>query len=606
MKLSDYVLSVVADQGARHIFLLPGGGCMHLVDSAGTESRLSVVACLHEQVAAVAADAYAQFSRNLGVALVTTGPGSTNALTGAAGSWIESVPLLILSGQVKTPDIKPSPGMRMLGFQEVDTAELARPVTKYAVTVKDPQTIRYHLEKALFLARSGRPGPVWIDIPLDVQAASIDPEKLDGFSPDQAVVDSSTSNDLHRNVAEALRLLSEAKRPVIIAGCGIKLARAEDVFRRVVKRLRIPVLTTWKGCDLLADEDPQYFGRPGVLAQRGANFIQQNSDFLLAIGARLDFGQIGYASEAFARGARKVIVDIDPLELQKFRFPVDVPIAADAGEFLRELEQQAASLALPACDAWKGRCAEWKSGYPVVSDENLAQKNYVNTYVLVENLSRLMAANDLLVPGSSGACSDVCLQTFKVKEGQRVLNSPGIGSMGFGLPQTIGACLASGGRRTICVNGDGGFQLNIQDLETVRRLNLPIKYFILNNQGYASMRATHRNYFNGRLVASDVSSGLTLPDVCRQGDAYGIANNRIENHAELEAKIAEALSSEGPFISEVMVDPDELTGPKVKSVLGADGKMVSRPLEDLAPFLDREEFLSNMIVPPMPGYEVLP
>ena len=393
---------------------------------------------------------------------------------------------------------------------------------------------------------------------------------------------------------------------MIIAGCGIKLAQSEDLFRRIIERLGIPVLTTWKGCDLLAEEDPQYFGRPGVLAQRGANFIQQNSDFLLAIGARLDFGQIGYASEAFARGARKVIVDIDPLELQKFRFPVDVPVVADAGKFLTELDRQTASLAAPACDEWKRRCQEWKQSYPVITAENRAQKDYVNTYVLVEALSEAMTSTDLLVPGSSGACSDVCLQTFKVKKGQRVLNSPGIGAMGFGLPQTIGACLASGRRRTVNVNGDGGFQLNIQDLETVHRLNLPIKYFILNNQGYASMRATHRNYFDGRLVASDASSGLTLPDIRRVGDAYRIANNRIANQQELEMKIAQAFASEGPFISEVMVDPDELTGPKVKSVLGADGRMVSRPLEDLAPFLDREEFLRNMIVPPMAGYEVLP
>lgn len=607
MKLSDYVLARIADEGVRHIFLLPGGGCMHLVDSAGKEARLKFVACLHEQAAAVAADAYAQYTRNLGVALVTTGPGTTNALTGAAGSWIESVPLFVLSGQVKTQDIKPGPAMRMLGFQEVDTSQLARPVTKYAVTVRDPQTIRFHLEKALFLARSGRPGPVWLDIPLDVQAASIDPEKLEGYSPEETT-DSTrkAGQDLAEQVTRTLALLKEAQRPVIIAGVGIKLARSEELFRRVAARLGIPVLTTWKGCDLLADDDSNYFGRPGVLAQRGANFIQQNSDVLIAIGARLDFGQIGYASEAFARGARKVIVDIDPLELEKFRFPVEVPIAADAGEFLRELERQSEAFAVPDWSEWKQRCENWKQSYPVVTDEYRAQTNYVNTYVLVEALSEEMTPDDLLVPGSSGACSDVCLQSFRLKKGQRVLNSPGIGAMGFGLPQTIGACLASDRRRTVCVNGDGGFQLNIQDLETVHRLDLPIKYFVLNNQGYASMRATHRNYFEGRLVASDPPSGLTLPDLGRLAAAYGIAHNRIANHAELEDKVAEALNAPGPFISEVMIDPDEVTAPKVKSVLGKDGKMVSRPLEDLAPFLPREEFLRNMIVPPLPGYEMLP
>lgn len=601
MKLSDYISAFIAEQGVRHVFLLPGGGCMHLVDSVGKERRLEFVACLHEQTAAVAADAYAQYTRNLGVVLVTTGPGSTNAITGVAGSWVESVPVLVLSGQVKTADIKPSADMRMLGFQEVDITAVVSPITKYAVTVRDPASIRYHLEKAVFLARHGRPGPVWINVPLDVQAQTIEPAQLQGFTTDEMLAGTTQDETaLARGVAGALELLGRSQRPVIIAGCGIKLAEGESAFVRIAERLGVPVLTTWKACDLLPEEHPCFVGRPGVLAQRGANFIQQNSDFVLAVGARLDFGQIGYASESFARAAKKVIVDIDPLELDKFHFGVDVAIAADAAAFLAELERQIASFRAPDWSVWKRRCQQWKQAYPVVTTEYRSQLSYVNTYVLVEALSKAMTPDDVLVPGSSGACSDVCLQSFKVKRGQRVLNSPGIGAMGFGLPHTIGACLASGRRRTVCVNGDGGFQLNIQDLETVRRLDLPIKYFILNNRGYASMRATHRNYFEGRLVASDPSSGLTLPEIRRIATAYGIQNNRIENHGELEDGIAEALASDGPFLSEVMVDPDELTGPKVKSVLGSDGRMISMPLEDLAPFLDRGEFLANMIVPPMP------
>jgi acetolactate synthase-1/2/3 large subunit len=359
-------------------------------------------------------------------------------------------------------------------------------------------------------------------------------------------------------------------------------------------------LLTWKGADLLPEEHPLFFGRPGTLALRGANFIQQNSNFILSIGARLDFGQIGYASETFARAAKKVIVDIDPLELKKFRFAVDLPVAADAGDFLRELKEQADGFVRPDFSGWLERCRSWKCRYPAVLPAWRKQESFVHSYVLLEALSRVMEASDLLVPGSSGACSDISLQTFKVKKGQRILNSPGIGAMGFGLPQTLGACVASGKRRTICVNGDGGFQLNIQELETVRRLNLPIKYFVLNNNGYASMRNTHRNYFEGRLIASDPSSGLTLPNVCRQADAYGIANNRIENHAQLDERIVEALNHPGPFVTEVMIDPDEQTQPKVKSVLTVDGRLVSKPLEDLAPFLDRREFLENMIIPPLP------
>lgn len=606
MKISDYVASFLAEEGVRHVFLLPGGGCMHLVDSFSREERIKYVACLHEQTAAVAADAYAQYRNNIGVALVTTGPGSTNAITGVAGSWVESVPLLILSGQVKTADIKKSPEMRMMGFQEVDIVEMVKPITKYAVTILNPAEIRYHLEKAVRIARSGRPGPVWVNIPLDVQAQQVEPNDLKPFITGELETSQSETTDiLRKQVHKTIEILTKSKRPVIIAGYGIKISKSEKLFLEIITRLGIPVLTTWKACDLLPDDHPYFYGRPGVLAQRGANFIQQNCDYLIALGARLDFGQIGYASETFARAAKKVIVDIDIHELAKFKFVVDLSVNTQVNKFLEELDKQTQDYKFPDWLDWLEKCKTWKRSYPVVTDIQRSQIKFVSTYLLVESLSRAMNCNDLLVPGSSGACSDVCLQTFKVKKGQRILNSPGIGAMGFGLPQTIGACLASGGRRTVCVNGDGGFQLNIQDLETVRRLNLPIKYFILNNGGYASMRATHRNYFEGRLVASDESSGLTLPKIRRIADAYGIPNNQIANHGELDQCIAEALQSSGPFICEVMVDPEEQTAPKVKSVMGLNGQMVSKPQEDLAPFLDRKEFLENMIIPPMIDYKTI-
>ena len=604
MKLSDYVSSFIAKQGVGHVFLLPGGGCMHLVDSVGKESGLKFVACLHEQGASIAADGYAQYSGNLGVALVTTGPGSTNAITGVAGSWIESVPVLILSGQVKTADIKPSQDMRMKGFQEVDTENIVKPITKYAVTVRDPKLIRYHLEKAVYLARHGRPGPVWLDIPLDIQAASIEPGELKRFDPEEFATSAYQGKGLNKDLFKKLiGMISASKRPVIIAGNGIRLGGNSALFVETIERLGIPMLMTWKGCDLMDDQHPLYFGRPGVLAQRGANFIQQNADLVIAVGARLDFGQIGYASQTFARAAKKVIVDIDALELAKFNFPVELPIHVDAGEFWKGLHESLGEYQRPNWSEWVSRCKNWKSNYPVVTEEYRNQKEYANSYVLVEKLSEMMSSDDLLVPGSSGACSDVCLQSFKVKKGQRVLNSPGIGAMGFGIPHTIGACIASGGKRTVNVNGDGGFQMNIQELETVHRLGLPIKYFILNNQGYASMRVTHRNYFHGRLVASDASSGLTLPNVRKIADAYGIPNNRISLNGEIGDKIKEAFETKGPFITEVIIDPEEVTAPKVKSFIGEDGKMVSKPQEDMAPFLDRKEFLKNMIVSPLPDFE---
>jgi acetolactate synthase-1/2/3 large subunit len=594
MKLSDFVSAFITKQGVKHIFLLPGGGNMHLVDSVGKQPGLSVVACLHEQAAAIAADGYGQASNNLGVALVTTGPGGTNAITGVTGSWIESVPVMIISGQVKRPDLKPNPQMRMLGFQEIDIVTIVKSITKYAVTIIDPNSIRYHLEKAVHLAKTGRPGPVWIDVPLDVQATEIDENKLDGYTP-EAVSSSSCATE----VQKTLEILSNSKRPVVLAGNGIRLSGAKELFLKVVEELKIPVLTTWKACDLLPEDYPGFFGRPGTVAQRGANFIQQNADCMISIGCRLDFGQIGYAQETFAREARKIIVDVDPLEFLKFRFQVDVKVVAEASDFLKELDARMNSLVMPDLGEWIAKCTDWKHRYPVVLPEYRLMKNHVSTYVLVDEVSKQLSSNDVVVPCSSGSGADITSQSLRTKKGQRVLNSPGLGSMGFGVPQTIGACIASGHKRTICFNGDGGFQLNIQELETIRRLQLPIKFLYLNNQGYLSIKVSQNNYFNGRLVATGDTSGLTLPDIQKIAYAYGIRSNRILNHDGLEKGVKEMLESNGPFICEVMIDPEEQVSPKVKSMIGANGKMISKPLEDLAPFLDRKEFLANMIVKPL-------
>ena len=594
MKLSDFVSEFIAKQEIKHVFLLPGGGNMHLVDSVGKQKGLLTIACLHEQAAAIAADGYAQASGNVGIALVTTGPGGTNTITGVAGSWIESVPLLIVSGQVKRPDLKPNPNMRMLGFQEVDIVTIVKSITKYAVTINDPQSILYHLEKAFYLAKSNRPGPVWIDIPLDVQAANIDIQKLEHFQPE------TKRSSVGAEVKETLTILSQAKRPVLLVGNGIRLSRAEELLLQFVEKLNLPVLTTWKACDILDENHPHFFGRPGTVAQRGANFIQQNSDCIIAIGCRLDFGQIGYAQETFAREAKKVIVDIDELEFLKFRFKVDVKVVADAYLFLDELNKQIKNVEFPNWNLWIDTCSSWKKRYPVVLPEYRKLEKFISTYVLVDEISKQLTTQDILVPCSSGSGADITSQSFRVKKGQRVLNSPGLGSMGFGVPQSIGACIASGNRRTICINGDGGFQLNIQELETIKRLHLPIKFFYLNNQGYLSIKVSQNNYFEGRLVATDSSSGLTLPDIQKIAFAYGILSNRISDINQLETGIREALDSNGPFICEVMIDPNEQVAPKVKSTIGANGKMISKPLEDLAPFLERKEFLENMIVTPLP------
>jgi len=592
MKLSDFVANFIAQQQVKQVFLLPGGGNMHLVDSVGKQKDIETIAVLHEQAAAIAADGYSQASGNIGVALVTTGPGGTNAITGVTGSWIESVPVMIISGQVKRPDLKPSADMRMLGFQEIDIVKIVSSITKYAVTIMEPSDILFHLEKAVFLAKNGRPGPVWIDIPLDVQAIEIDENNLKGFTPQLEI------KSLQNDVEVALKIIMSSKRPVVLAGNGIRLSGKSNLFIQLFEKLNIPILTTWKACDLLDEEHPLFFGRPGTVAQRGANFIQQNSDCIISLGSRLDFGQIGYAQEAFAREAKKIIVDIDPMEFQKFKFEIDVKINANVSDFLIELEKQTSEILPLKIAEWIDRCLNWKNRYPVVIQEYRDKKEYVSTYVLVEEVSKQCTKDDVIVPCSSGSGADITSQTLKVKKGQRVLNSPGLGSMGFGVPQTIGACIATN-KRSICLNGDGGFQLNIQELETIKRMNLPIKFFYLNNQGYLSIKVSQNNYFEGRLVATDASSGLTLPDIQKIAYAYGIKSNKINNQSELEKGVNEALNSEGPFICEVMIDPEERVSPKVSSAIGANGKMVSKPLEDLAPFLSREEFLSNMIVKPL-------
>jgi len=600
MKLSDFVASYIVSQNVKQVFLLPGGGNMHLVDSVGKEPQLNYVACLHEQAVAIATDGYAQYTGNIGVALVTTGPGGTNAVTGVAGAWVESVPLMVISGQVKTPDIKPDPGMRMLGFQEIDIVSIVKPITKYAVTITDPRSILYHLEKAVYLSKSGRPGPVWIDIPLDIQAENIDTQDLRHFDASElSTVGIANQDEVGNLVEKTIRILLGSERPVIMAGNGIRLSGSRDLFKHLLEELKIPVLTTWKGCDLVAEDHPCFYGRPGSVGQRGANFIQQNSDFILTLGCRLDFGQIGYAQETFAREAKKIIVEIDELEFSKFRFPIDIRIHADVSVFLVELLKRISQHRLPEWSSWHERCLAWKEKYPVIQPEEKYNKDFVSTYLLINALSDATGSHDLIIPCSSGSAADITSQSFRVKDGQRVLNSPGLGAMGFGIPQSMGACLAAERRRTICINGDGGFQLNIQELETIRRLALPIKFFYLNNRGYSSIRTTQNNYFNGRLVASSNSSGLSLPDIRRISTAYGIPSNKIRVNEELESKIQEALEYDGPFISEVLVDPEEQVIPKVKSVLDSSGKMVSKPLEDLAPFLDRKEFLENMIIKPI-------
>jgi acetolactate synthase I/II/III large subunit len=576
--------------------MLTGGGCMHLVDSVGRQEGLEYVCCLHEQACAFAAQAHAEFTSTAGAVLVTTGPGGTNAATGLAAAWLDSTPCVFLSGQVKRADLLTGRGVRSMGPQELDVVSVVTPLTKYAKTIINPESIRYELEKAWHLANSGRRGPVWLDIPLDVQSATIDDNNLKGFTPEAEFVDRSR---LSEGVAKAVALLRTAERPVLFIGNGARLAFVDGLVERLVETLKIPTLLTWKSMDMLAEEHPYFAGRPGSVATRGSNFTQQNSDCIVVIGARLDMPQVAFSHRNFARGARKIVVDIDDHELAKFDMPVDVAVNFDAREFIAELLRQLEGVTLPDIGAWMDRTKRWKQKYPAILPEYWQETEYVNTYVLVDVLSDLCEREDVLAPGSSGACSDIFLQCFRLKKGQRVVNSPTLGAMGTGLPGTIGSCLGSGGRRTVCVNGDGGFQLNIQELETVRRLKLPIKYFILCNGNYASIIASQKTHFQGRLVGSDPSSHLTLPDIRKVAGAYGIASCEIRNHEGIREKVREVLNAPGPMVCAVNVSADQVTAPRATSMIRPDGQIVSLPMEDMAPRLPRVQFRAEMIIPPL-------
>jgi acetolactate synthase I/II/III large subunit len=598
-KLSDYVIQFIADQGVKHVFLVPGGGAMHLNESLGRCRQLEAVCNLHEQASAIAAENYSKATNNLGVALVTTGPGATNAITGLAGAWLDSTPCLFVSGQVKradrmfTPEGKPL-GVRQMGVQEVDIVSIVRPLTKYAVTIDRPESIRYHLEKAVYVARAGRPGPVWIDIPLDVQASPIDANALAGFDPPDAPVE---SFPLAEAVSQAVQALNQAERPLLLAGNGIRLARAEKEFGELVRLLNIPVETTWLAIDIIPDNHELFVGRPGNIAPRGANFAVQNCDFLLSIGARLDRVLTGYAPERFARAAQKVMVDIDPAELAKMDGTVQQPVCADAGSFIREMQKQAVHIAAKDRTAWKRRCSNWKARYPIVLEEHKRPGGRVSVYNFSEVLAQELSEGDYIVSGSSGSGIELFLLALKVKRRQRVFHTTALGAMGFGIAASIGACLAGNRRNTVCVDGDGGFQFNIQELETVARLQLPIKFFVLNNEGYASIRASQSSFFGVPSIGCDAATGQSLPDIRRVAEAYGLVTDVIADQSDLRADIRRVLALPGPVVCDVHVILDEVRQPRLSSVQRADGSFVSKPLEDLWPFLDRDEFFSNMLIP---------
>jgi acetolactate synthase-1/2/3 large subunit len=592
IKLSDYIIRYLERLNAGHMFMIPGGGAMHLNDSLGKSEKIEYVCCLHEQACAIAAEAYARVTNNIGLLMVTTGPGGTNAITGIAGAYIESTPVLVISGQVKMMDQIRDQKIRQQGMQELDIVSIVKPITKYAVMVTDPNSIKYHLDKALHEAKHGRPGPVWIDIPLDVQATMIDETALAGYEPV-----AETHEDITGVVSTIIDILNNSERPVLLAGNGIRLSGGIGDFQQLINLLDIPVLTTWNGIDLIWEEHPLYYGRPGGLGHRYANFIQQNSDFFLSIGARLNLLQTGYNFDGFARCAKKIMVDIDPNELRKINVRPDIPICADANRFIKEILRQKDKIIPKKRKTWIDYCDRVKQAYPLITENMRRQSEKVSSYLLLETISVQMKPDDIFVAGSSGSCIDISMQGFKVKKGQRVFTTKGLASMGYGLPSTIGAALASGGKRTVCVNGDGGFQMNIQELETLRRLGLPIKIFVLDNGGYAAIKGTQTNLFGGHLVACTEDSKLTMPNIIDVAKAYKLRTVAITDNGELQSKVAETLSGNDPVICVVDVPIELLALPKQVSYKRKDGQMESLPLEYMNPPLSEEEFRNNMLIP---------
>jgi acetolactate synthase-1/2/3 large subunit len=596
MKLSDYVFEVVAGLGVKHVFMLPGGGAMHLVDSLGRNAHLEAVCNLHEQACAIAAEAYGRTTNNLGVALVTSGPGGTNALTGLAGAWLASTPCLFISGQVKRRDMKSGLGLRQRGPQELCIVDIVSSVTKYAITVMDPNTIRFHLERAIHAATTGRKGPVWIDVPLDIQAVEIEPTLLQGFTPPKEL---GLEGNASRAAEVILEMLRQAERPVVLLGNGLHASELGPRLLTLLERLGAPVLTTWAATDLIPEAHPLCFGKPGLAARRGANFTLQNSDFLLSLGARLDFDVTGYNPEQFARGARKAVVDVDPAELAKPGVSIDLPLCMDAGELVDPLLAGIEGQPVLNLDDWLCHCREWKDQYPLILQEHREQKNGIHPFVFTELLCEALDPDDLVLPGSSGSAIDMFWMAFKAKPNQRAFSTGGLGAMGFGIPAAIGGCLARGRRKVVSIDGDGGFVMNIQELATVASMQLPIIFFVMNNQGYASIRVMQRNHFEGRLVGCDDKSGMTLPDFRKVAPAFGIPYLRLEDPAELKLGIHQALSHPGPLVCEVILDPEQGTTPKVSSIVRPDGSIASRPLEDLWPFLERDELRANLLIPPI-------
>ena len=587
MRVSDYVVEFLVERGIHDVFLVSGGGIMYLTDAVGLNPKIRYYCNYHEQASVVAAEGYARVRNGVGACLVTTGPGAANAISALPAAFVDSIPLLVIAGTVKRELIADFDKLRQLGPQEANTVAMARPVTKYAKSVRDSLTIRYEMEYAYAQATSGRPGPVFLEIPVDVQGAVIDPQTLSGYTAPEKSLDK-----LAERVAQVLALVRQAKRPILVCGNGVHRAGAQELLRSLLDRLRIPIALPITAKDMLEEDHPLNMGVFGAAGQRRANFAIQNSDCVLAIGAGLNVQKVGFNAASFAPKAYKIVVDIDDDQLRHQILLPDLALQADAGDFLREMLAQLEAVSFSASSRWLNACANWKARYPLVVSEYFEDPEHVNSYVFYDRLSDALGPDDVVVTGDALDVASL-FQTFRVKRGQRTITS-GWGAMGWCLPLAVGACVGYGGRRVICVTGDGSFQFNSQELLTISHYRLPIKIFIFNNRGYSNIRGTQESFFENRYVGADNASGVGNPDYCQLALAYGMSYSRIGTNPDLEGGIQHCLEQPGPGLCEVHISPEQRISPKASAFRRPDGTFESRPLEDMAPFLPRDEVWENM------------
>jgi acetolactate synthase-1/2/3 large subunit len=596
MRLADYVVKFFEDAGVQNIFTVSGGGAIFLCDAVAKSEKIKYVSCHHEQAASIAAESYARFHNTIGVSMVTSGPGGTNAVTGVAGAWLDHVPQITISGQTfLSQTIVGHPGLRTLGVQEINIVDIVKPITKYAVMVTEPLDIRYHLEKAIYLAKVGRPGPVWLDIPADIQNKEIEQNNLRAF--DQAAEFSKSVKNIDEEVAILVKFLLNCKRPLIHIGQGIRLAKAEKNFFKLLEFLNIPFITARNGNDLTESDHPLYIGRSGTYAQRGANFAVQTSDLYIAIGTRLSLAQTGYNPKDYAKNAFKVVVDIDEPELNKGTIDINLKINCDANKFLEEFIIQINKQVFDNTkwETWLSKCKEWQKKYPVVLTKYKNQENYINSYYFIDVLSDLMGESDVVVTDMGFAFQNTH-QAIKIKKGQRVFTNCGLASMGWGLPAAVGVAINQKKGQTICISGEGGLQMNIQELATISHHKLPIKIFIFNNGGYLTIKQTQEIGFNGKLMGCNEESGLSFPNLSNIALAYNIKYEKLSTQKNLLRDVKNILNTEGPVFCEIMMDPNQELAPKALNRKNADGTSKQTALEDSYPFLPEDEITEIMSI----------